>query len=399
MTAWVPPRRVTSTATTITVSSGTLLAQAANDPSGWTNGFKAFLGTNLKTLSAHPITGKPVNVLRDGHSTQQDYHPTTEMFAKGCYDPVTKRVLFMSTGTGSTGDAPNNWQINTLAIYREGPADEGWTATRSFRPPDQPTDLWNLGHGYDNNCISLATRKLFKKNFHNTNSVSFASGPFHVYNLDTGVFEASIPSPPGEDPTFCIGPADVIPTLGTLGRIWYFGKTNLHVYRLLSYDLATGTKQASDWTPVTVSGFRSPAFSFDGDGNCSMSFNPRAFAGAGAVMILAGRSMSATQKGYIVQSNGTATEVPLVPGGDLPVQPRLCKEPGGTGWLLFHLNNGTVYRYRYGDLNWTPVGTFPPNLLPREEVNITPIDEYGVVWVIWGDGVVNPNNAWLYKPA
>jgi hypothetical protein len=398
MTAYVPPRRVTSTATTVTVQSAStaLSAAAGSAPTGQ---FTAFSGGGLSDQSTHPITGVLVDVTCDGHSAIGSFHTILDWAGKGCYDPTTKRVLFMATGTGSTGTAPNNWQINTLAIYREGPTSEGWTATRSFRPPDQGTDFFNIGHQYDNNCISLATRRAFKKQFHNTVALNI-SAPFHVFNLDTNAFEASLAAPSGDTADWAIGPADVATTLGTSGRLWYLGIPNgSNDPRLSSYDLATGNKLASDWTTIKASG-SFPAIAYTGSGaNWSMSFNPRAFSGVGAALIL---GVSTT--GYMVKADAptyTVTTLPALPQMST-IQPHLCKEPGlpgsaATGWLYFS-ENGNVYRYRPGDVAWSAVGTLPSNLASMSFISI-PIDEYGVVWLIGERGVASfPTRAWLYKP-
>jgi hypothetical protein len=412
MKAWFPPRRVTSTATTITVSSAqTLLAQAANDPSGWTNGFKPFHGGGLNTTSSWYDSWANSNVLADvtcdgDPIVQPAYHTMLEWCGKGSYDPITKQVIFMGHGTGS---GLGLYRYNTLTRYDE--QNNLWIARRGWMADG---DENGIGHMYDNNCISIPARKAFKKQFHYTEpgDPSGGTGPFHVYNIDSDSFGTPIYGPV-EAYGYGYSCADVATTRGTQGRLWYVHTVSgSNGANLSEYDIATGLATSNSnrtaWGSPIVGSASLPGLTFGTEGqNWNIAFNPRAFGGAGGAIINGGASSGASYKGtsYTVRADTLAVAQITWPGAT-PLDGRqnghLCREPNGTGWLLFDNTARQVWRCRPGDSSWTMIASsLPTALTTYSAILVIPIDDLGVVWII-RERITTQDpveRAWLYKPA
>jgi len=379
--------RVLSVPTTIVVNpSMTALAQAA--AAAPSNAFTQFHGGGLNTQIRHPYPREGTTYMCDVTQDGQAYeHTILDWCGKGSYDPINRRVQFFGHGTGS---GAGQWRWNMLPYYDE--ATDLWSAIRSFRHSDQQTNdnALSMTHIYDNNCIDIAGRRLYKKQFLNDND-SFSSGKWFVFNLDTWQLMPSMSPASGDVGGTAFGPADFIPTRGKAGRIWY---ANHNPVRIWEYDVTTGTGIGANWTVILPAG-SFPALNFNPANNGgAMSYNPRALGGQGAVLI--GGGSTAT---YVV--NCVTLQVTTVAPAPIIVWPpyhgRLCKEPNGAGWLLFLPTSAGGHVWRCDGTQWTRRAAAPPAFYGI----VIPIDNYGVVWCIstrpWSNVETTPR-AWLYKP-
>lgn len=367
--------RITSKPTTISVQSQTTLSSEAHATAS--NSFRIFAGGGLSTRVAHPISGVEVDVTEDGARGAQPTYTTVDWCGKGAYDPTTKRVLWMGKGIGNRA---GGWVHNTLAVYNE--SIDRWSATRAFRLPGVGETAYGIGHTYDNNCISITRRRLYKKQF--TLDGGFGSGNFHVYNLDTNSFEGGIAAPRGDDASYGIGPADVVPTRGKGGAIWYANSTNSDTRtRLMEYDIA-----GAGWLEILPPGSfpALPAHMRDGG---ALSYNSRAFGGAGGALLLGG-STTAYTVGADTMAVTAVGAAPMTLG--LPHNAHVCRDPSGTGWLMFGSDG---YVYRCDSSSWTRRAALP-SVLTGANFIIIPIDVYGVVWVI-RERPSSGERAWLYR--
>lgn len=381
--------RMKSTPTTIRVQAKISLASEARATAS--NTFRVFAGGGLNDLTTHPSSGCTADATEDGQKVgdQCFRHTIVDWCGKGVYDPITRRAQWMGKGTGNS---PGGYVYNVLAIYDE--VKDSWSARRGFKSPGQSAATFGIGHTYDNNCIDVRGRRHYKKQF---NEAGGGSGKFYVYNLDSDTFETGFPGPRGDPGSNSFGPADFIPPRGAQGSIWYAHGTNSNSRTMLSeYSVSLGS-----WATLAPQG-TFPAFPrYMGSGGV-MSYNPRAFGGVGGVLL-----GGASQTVYMIRADATsvnlATTVMEVAGAPIPVGfgsggSHLCRDPSGSGWLLFVGSGGLNRVYHFDRTTWTAKAVLPPQL-PGNPFIVIPIDDYGVVWLIKSrPSDVKEPRAWLYKP-
>ena len=466
--------RVLSTPTTIVVNavSGpkTLMQLVIEDSSGWTHnpGTPAFSG--FKHFECDPANrnspdyrhmsdwyyhywqsnspgsyGK-CEVTTDGYLTGgsdpyfqyfsgEEFHLATNWSGKGVYDPIRKRVQWMTKGTGS---GKNEWHFNTLPIYRMGLNEtEGWKVIRGWRattPPD--VDNVNKGppltHFFYNNCIDVVGRRHYKKQFQTSNLTNLDdigySGPFHVFNLDTEMWEPSILAPSWDPYGMGMGPCEFIPTRGVRGVLWYINGNQL---RMVEYDVTTGTGQRTDW--VDVPGFALaddpfPKIAHNFNMNVNMGImcgNPRAFGGTGAVLVCGGGDYPATGGvrgvSYIVTTppSGITPTKYEIPSTNLPSdmsfgqganlsEGKICPHPTLGGWLMFGSKqpagtNKVWYLEDSPTAIWQDTGYLVPYVGYGSGLGpVTTMEEFGVVWLIYsrpsGVNLATVPRAFIFKP-
>ena len=376
--------RITSAPTAIKIESDSSLAGESRAISS--NSFRVYAGGGLNNRLPHPTSRIPCDATEDGQSA---FHTIVDWCGKGVYDPTTRRVQWIGKGTGN---ASGGYVYNVLAIYDE--IKDSWSAIRGFKSPEQSTATFGIGHTYDNNCIDIKGRRHYKKQF---NDVAGSSGKFYVYNLDSGTFESGISGPSGDPGSDSFGPADFLPQRGAQGSIWYAHGTQGSSRTMISeYSVANRS-----WSTLAPQG-TFPAFPrYMGSGGV-MSYNPRAFGGMGGVLL-----GGASEIVYLIRADTTsrnlATTVTAGAGAPIAVGfgfggSHLCRDPSGSGWLLFVGAGGLNRVYHFAGTNWTPRASLPLEL-PGNPFIVIPIDDYGVVWVIKSrPSNVNEPRAWLYKP-
>jgi hypothetical protein len=347
-----------STVTSIRVVEQTALALAARAMSQ--NTFSTFTGNGLTSRSAHPRSGNSVNVLEDGRNSQG--YQILGYCGKGNYDPVTRRVLWMGCGASSGNN--QNWNAgayawNTRPIYTE--ATNSWTAHRAFQGADE-NNSEAIGHMYDGNCIDVANRRMYKLK-KDTNRIL-------VYDLDRNVMLNSIQGLSGISGSSTWGALEVVPTRGTSGAIWLANWNSSSSLQMWEYDIARGS-----WAGL----FGSQRFGGITDGPV-LSYNPRAFGGAGGVML--GNDGGA----WTINCGTLAVASVGLPGGrriDVAAGEAsgFCRDPGGTGWLKFSDNAKRVYRW--DGSGWQTGASFPSVSGGwMGDYIVVPIDTYGVVWLV-----------------
>jgi hypothetical protein len=460
----------------------TAMGIAVTDSLGWSvdaglptsRGFKRFecaappgSGRNLSDTTVHwfpsglpedefgnSLEGGKMDFSCDGFKTwggAEQYHTCINWSSKANYDPVKRRVLWMTKGTGS---GHHEYNFNTLAIYRLGiDEQEGWHAIRGFQattPYDvgDPTGL-PLTHYFGNNCIDVVGRRMYKKQFQTKNSTGVPgySGPFHVFNLDSDIyqpndiakvncFEPSMLAPADDPYAAGMGPMDFIPTRGSRGTLWYSNASGNP--RIYEYDVATGTGSRADWVVIAPGGLMPdiPSNFRAADSMGLMVYQKRAFGGAGGVIIFGGSGYGgkpATTYMWTVGTHGSklpygdpnGPQVYRIDGAHLPftlggginggeghVVPH--PDPAFDGWLLFPMGNSTLPE---NDVVWylagNPSATWQKLLdangnvyqMPTNAAPMGPtvtIEELGVCWIVGqrpSSGVYTTPRAWLFKPA
>jgi hypothetical protein len=348
------------------------------------NAFSTITGTNITATSAHPDSGLDTSWFEDGRPpgavTMLGY------YGKGCYDPTTRRALWMSSGYSTSGNSnldSSGRRWNTMPTYTE--SSNQWSAVRGFRAADE-TDTTNaLGHGYDSNCIDVTGRRLYKyKNYH---------GGIYVHNLDTGAFLSTIAPPGGLNSNNWWPPMEFIPTRGTSGALWLWAWPSGEGGNGALYEYQIG---GSGWTQIVGLASFSGTMS-DPDYGPVMSYNPRAFSGAGAVFMAGSNGARIVRCDTLAVSNpGFGPGTPDMGGG---YNSGFCRDPVGDGWIQMHNSSGRVWRYSSAN-GWQNRAALPGFLsagTPRNFV-VIPIDAYGVVWAIsWGAGSRSVDAA-IYKP-
>lgn len=373
--------RILSAPTTVSVVSSTSALQTAALGLA-SNTFVEFSGNGLAARVAHPASGNMVNVLEDGRDPNG--YQVLGYSGAGNYDPTSRRVLWM--GTGASSGSNQNWAAgayrwNTRPIFNE--LTNAWTADRSFRAPNEGTDEGAIGHQYDSNCINVAGRRMYKyRNYH---------AGIYVYNLDTGAMENNIPVPSGLNTNNWWCPMEFIPTRGAAGALWLWAWPSGvgNSMAMYEYNLATST-----WTQIIgTSAFA--GILTDPDYGPVMRYNPRAFGGAGGVLV-AGYTGARLVRcdTLVVTSIGFGPGTPDMQAG---YNSGLCRNPAGDGWLQFHNASGRVWRYSFasGWENRAPLPAFLSAGTPQNFIAV-PIDTYGVAWLV-SHNSGSPKAA-LYRP-
>lgn len=155
--------------------------------------------------------------------------------SKALYDPVTKRVLIIYSPHIETG---HPW-ATLMLVYDE--------TTNSIVAYQDPLNDRTVGHGFDNNGIWVAGRRLFKQVYYGIGATSrFTTGGIGEIDLDQITLTRSsaewgaalvrmIPDPPTSS-QLTAGGLDFFPELGAQGSLMWFGGRSM--YR---WDYATET--------------------------------------------------------------------------------------------------------------------------------------------------------------
>jgi hypothetical protein len=393
---WTPPRRATSTATTVTVnSSATALKTAAAATGSGT--FNEFIQTTFWTRYAHPLTGSyPAGNFYDANvgedAANSTGHTHIDYGGKWCYDPVRRKGMFLANGANPVGSTIRIYSHvwNTLALYDE--ASNTWSTQRAVKCPDEGADPDCIVHILHNNTIDATNGILYKKKFRGADRIM-------RYDIANNTFLNTIPTAVGIEPDNYAhdGAMEWIPTRGTGGALWLFCvDRNNDRPRLAEYNIATGV-----WSVIV----NSPAF---GTGTTTatycMSYNPRAFGGAGGVLCGSANGPYTVRCDTLaVASAGTPPQA-MVPANGL----KLCADPVGDGW--YYSSTTTGYLYRCNGSTWTqvvqlpsdlatPGNTYPSVLCPIHREGAS---DYGVIWILGGQmpsrGATNGMGSWLFKP-
>jgi hypothetical protein len=395
------PRRKTSTSTTITVNSSAtaLKTAAANTGSGT---FNEFIQTTFWTRYAHPLTGSyPAGNFYDANvgedAANSTGHTHIDYGGKWCYDPVRRKGMFLANGANPVGSTIRIYSYvwNTLGLYDE--ASNTWTTQRAVKCPDEGADPDCIVHILHNNTIDTAAGILYKMKFRGSEGIM-------RYNIATNTFLNTIGRPPME-PTFYghDGGLEYIPTRGTSGALWCFhADRNNNTPMISEYDIASGVWSTLLSSAGSQLGIRPPD---DIVRTMAISYNPRAFSGAGGVLVGSiGGNFKVNCATLAISSAGTSPRE-ITPANGL----KLCADPVGTGWYYAD-NNVTGYMYFCDGTNWTQVAQLPSDLSTPGNTYpavLCPIhregaSDYGVIWLLAGQLPSRPSTngmgSWLFKP-
>ena len=354
-----------SVPTTVTISTSALQIAASRVLPG---SFALFEQPSLSTRAAHPVSGRLCDVTEDGAGSLG--HTAIDWAGKGCYDPIGRQVMWASCGAGN--NSAGGYVYNTFATYSE--ASNLWTANRGFQAPGE-SNTNPIGHMYDSNCIDVAGRRFYKK--------KFGAAEILVYDLDARSWIGVIPSPADEASYARDGGMDIVPTRGAKGAIWLVSwRRSDNLPQLWEYDIAT-----QRWSTLISGGaFGAPT------GNVAiMSYNPRAFGGVGAVLIGNGAGTWTVRADTIALATAGTPPRPLT----LPHDGHLCRDPSSGGWLLVASDG---YLYATDGSVWSRRSQLPGalgNPSHQQPVVVTPVDQYGVVWIVTSQG--SGGRAWIYK--
>jgi hypothetical protein len=397
--SWVPPRRVTSSPTSVSVVNPSAMTTLAMEASLTTPGtFRAFEGAGLRTQTPHYYTGNLVDVTQDGAANA---NTAIDWCSRGCYDPVRKRVQTVGTGQGGNGLLNTNWR-NTHTVFDET-LDGGvgrWSATWGFVPPGSNTV--EIMHQLCYQALDYVNRRYYRGKYH--------EGVVMICDMDTMEWIGSIAQPPSDN--FSRDYAlDYIPTIGERGAIWAWVRRNSGFEELwqklippVSEEkfLPTAEVAPYTWTQLITNGWRG---SYDGR-SMPMSYNPRS-----NKVFCGGRSYDEATSGiaFIVDcANPTVSGVITVDTTPMtrywrgPHEMHICTDPVNDGWIYF-ANTGRMWRIRadgtFSDIGQGPgiIGT-PGNIA---DYQLFSIDPYDVIWIIGGTYYFRnePSRGWLYKPA
>jgi hypothetical protein len=352
--------------TTVTVSTSALQIAAGTLTPG---AFAAFEQPSLSARSPHSVSGKLCDVTEDGASFSG--HTAIDWAGKGCYDPVTRRVMWASCGAGN--NVSGGAAYNTQAIYSE--ASNAWTARRGFQAPGESNSN-PIVHMYDSNCLHVQGRRFYKK--------KFSAGEILEFDLDADAWRGVLATPSDEASYARDGGMDVVPTRGTSGAIWLVSwRSSDDRPQLWECDLASRR-----WSVLIPGG----AFGAPRSNTPIVSYNPRASGGAGGVLIGTAAGVWTVSADRLVQ---TALQPPprtLT----LPHDGHLCRDPAGPGWLLASSDG---FLYSCDGAAWIKRAPLPGVLAAgrnEQPLVMVPIDAYGVVWMITAQN--GGTRAWLYKP-
>jgi hypothetical protein len=331
--------------------------------------FRAFEQPSLSSRVPHPISGRPCDPTEDGAAFVG--HTAIDWAGKGCYDPVTRRVMWASCGAGNNQDG--GYVFNTHAIYSEAPGS--WVARRAFQAPGEKNRN-AIVHMYDSNCLHVQGRRFYKK--------KFGAPEILEFDLDADTWVGTLASPADEASYARDGGMDVVPTRGVRGALWLVSwRRNDNLPQLWEYDIAT-----SRWTVLIPGG----AFGSPRANTAVVSYNPRAFGNVGGTLVGTGAGAWTIRADTLNRAPAGHPPFPL----GLPHNGHLCRDPSGDGWLLASSDG---YLYRCDGDSWVRRAQMPGALgkgghqLPVVSV---PIDAYGVVWFVTSQN--SGQRAWLYKP-
>lgn len=373
------------------VAASTALQTAAAGMSS--NTFLEFIQNSFWQRSQHPAeAGAPLdffdcNMGEDGANALG--HTMIDYGGKWCYDPTYKQAMYMAVGANPIGQGDGtraySYLWNARVVYDE--ASNLWAAQRSIKCPNEGSDPDVIVHILHNNTIGNGIHYKGK----------FRTAEIMRFNLATQAFIDTIPRPSNEASYARDGAIEYIPTRGTgQGALWLYGWSSSTDHgRLWEWDIATASV-AADWTILKDT----PTFGTSNPGSGTvMSYNPRAFSGAGGVL-LGGATGAFTVRcdNLTVAGAGTPPMTLNAPNGA-----KLTRHPTGTGWLFYSSTHG--YLYSCDGSTWAQLVQLPGDLADTSNTYpavLCPIDEYGVIWIIAGQlpnrGATNGMHSLLYKP-
>jgi hypothetical protein len=391
------PRRAMSGSVTVERTTTTALKTAAAATAS--GAFNLFIQPTFWTRYPHPLVGSyPAGNFYDANvgedAANATGHTHIDYGGKWCYDPVRRKAMFLANGANPVGSTIRIYSHvwNTLGLYDE--ASNTWSTQRAVKCPDEGADPDCIVHILHNNTIDVTNGILYKKKFRGTDRIM-------RYDIAANAFLNTIPTAVGIEPDAYghDGALEWIPTRKSSGALW------LHCVdrqtdrpMIAEYDIALGT-----WASLIASG----ASSF-GTGTTTatycMSYNPRAFGGAGGVLCGNGNgAFKANCSTLAVSSAGTPPQS-LVPANGL----KLCADPVGDGW--YYSSTTTGYLYRCDGSTWTQVAQLPSDLATPGNTYpsvLCPIhregaSDYGVIWILAGQlpsrGATNGMGSWLFRP-
>jgi hypothetical protein len=382
--------RITSQATTITVAAPSMALRSAIAGMR-NNSFVEFNQGSLWSRTPDPRGSAPdfypANPTEDGANNVG--HTMIDYGGKWCWDPVTRRGMWAGNGANPAGRSVRIYShlYNVHSVYEEG--TNSWTATRGIKGPNEGADPDCIVHVLHNNAIDVVGRRFYKK--------KFRTDEIMVYDLDNRQWLNTMPGPGALEASYARdGAMEVVPTRGSKGALWVLAtsKSSDHS-RLVEYDLASG----GPWTLLKDS----PNFGTQKSGTSCMSFNPRAFGGAGGVLCGNNSGTFAIRVDTLaVTPAGTPPQVMVAPNGA-----HLAADPAGQGWY-YVASDG--YLYANDGASWRRVIQMPSDLKTpghTHPVVVCPLHRdssgnYGVLWIVAGQmpshGATNGVCGWLYKP-
>lgn len=382
--------RITSQATTITVTepSQALASAIAGLRSGSFVEFnQQSLWTRVPDSRGSPPNFYPANPTEDGANYVG--HTMIDYGGKWCWDPVTRTGMWAGNGANPGGSSVRiySYLYNTHAVYEE--STNRWTVRRGIKGSNEGADPDCIVHVLHNNAIDVAGRRFYKK--------KFRSDDILVYDLDSRQWLNTITGPAALEASYGRdGAMEVVPTRGARGSIWVLATSRSTDHsRLVEYNLAT----QGPWTVLRDS----PSFGTQPNGTSCMSYNPRAFGGAGGVLCGNGAGAFTVRADTLeVRSAGTPPQKMVAPNGA-----HLTADPAGPGWFYIasdgylYYNDGTAWSRTVrmpSDLG-TAGHTYPVVVCPLHK---TPSGDYGVLWIVAGQmpshNATNGVSGWLYKP-
>jgi hypothetical protein len=400
------PRRAMSGSVTVEVTANTPLKSAAAATAS--GSFNLFLQNSFWERSPHPLTGSyPAGNFFDANpgedAANSTGHTHIDYGGKWCYDPVRRKGMFLANGANPVGQSPNpsdririySYVWNTLALYDE--QSNTWSTQRAVKCPDEGADPDSIVHILHNNTIDAAAGILYKMKFRGSEGIM-------RYNIGTNTFLNTIGRPPLEPSAYGHdGGLEWIPTRGASGALWCFhADKNNNTPMISEYNIATGV-----WSTL-LSSAGSQLGTRPGDDivrTMAISYNPRAFGGAGGVLVGSiGGNFKVNCSTLAISSAGTGPR-DITPANGL----KLCADPVGTGWYYAD-NSVTGYMYFCDGSTWTQVAQLPSDLGTPGNIYpavLCPIhregaSDYGVIWLLAGQlpsrSATNGMGSWLFKP-
>ncbi len=300
-------------------------------------------------------------------------HISTDWFGRAVHDRVTKKVMW--TGMGSGGTRSETWRVNHQVIY-----DERTNLLSTKRAVWGPAGKHSSSHQYAQNLINEKGREHYRRVSGYAEPAS-NQGAWHRYNLDTGVWSATV-IPSANNQSMACG-ADFWPQLGPLGSITEMTEHG----KLRRFDIAT-----SVWSDHTAAAFNTWV----------MFLQPNADAGKG---VMVGLRTSAPYQTFGVRLDGT-----IVLYGNAPVTSppeygaaspsKMLADPLSSKMLFFNYKDKRIYELDTDipGAAWVDKSAFPPALtavFPYACPCYLPA--YGVLWFLLPSTTPANNKGLIYK--
>ncbi len=335
-------------------------------------------GSTLSNVANSMPVGTWAQLNTTGFGTNYLKHPdgpngniTTQFMGEGTWDPTTRRVMFLAAG---------HFNFSQLHFYTE--SSNTWT--RGIEPPGAPI---SLGHGYNHNAISVATRQL---GFIHAGSVI----NFYEYDIANNKWTSggSVTNDGGQALGLTYFPerSKWYAADGTFGKIREYDSISASWSTYATKEACSGGTgyyhQFASYNPVR----KEIVF---GGGNKSSGANVF------------------SRNWCKMNSSGVITEMPLaphtlrIPENGNPDKGALITIDPVTGDLLVLAQDGNFYAFNFSTNQWTTINdqSTRPAGLNHTEMNVTngfvvPINTYGVIMYADFNGV-NNSTIWLYKHA